>query len=203
MNTKIISKGSAAIMIAAKGAEEIIRNVEVLSENAARELVEELYTTHYAPVYRYLAFRLSNKSDAEDLAQTVFVKALVSLKNGIWDGGGGVYYLFTIARNTLIDHFRRSKHTPVASDDLIEGVADRVTTAGPVESRERRELISAAMTSLRASEIKAVTLRFFEDLEYAVIAKIMGKREDAVRQLVHRGLKTLKGLLHDEGVFAS
>ncbi len=51
------------------------------------------------------------------------------------------------------------------------------------------------MGNLRSNESEAIRLRFFSDLDYRTIAKIMGKREDAVRQLVHRGLRSLKELL--------
>jgi len=169
-------------------------------EVAIRALAERLYVSHYTPLYRYLFFRLRNRSDAEDLTQTVFVKAFCSLKSGMWDGGGDIHYLFTIARNTLIDYFRRAKHTPIASDELIESRADKLTTGAPVEERERKELIAAGIAKLREAEAEAVTLRYLADMEYGAIAKLMGKREDAVRQLVHRGIKSLKGHLSEEGL---
>ncbi len=169
-------------------------------EEGIRALGEQLYTSHYTPLYRYLFFRVRNKRDAEDLAQTVFVKAFVSLKNGIWDGGGDIHYLFTIARNTLIDHFRRGKHMPIVSDELIESTADLVTTSAPVEEREHREVVAIGLNKLKPAEAEAVTLRYISDLEYDAIAKLMGKREDAVRQLVHRGLKSLRGHLENEGL---
>ncbi len=156
---------------------------------------EELYNECYTRIFRYFSFRLPSKENAEDLTQTVFMKICASLKNGIWDGQGRIHYIFTVARNTLIDHFRRSKHTPIACDELVDSVADIATTSGPIEDRELREMLDGAMSNLRKNEVEAIKLRFFADLDYRNIAKIMGKREDAVRQLVHRGLRSLKGLL--------
>lgn len=170
------------------------------TEEDVRALGERLYVSHYTPLYRYLFFRLRNKRDAEDLAQTVFVKAFASLKNGIWDGAGDIHYLFTIARNTLIDYFRRGKHAPITSDELIESCADTVTTSAPVEEREHRELIAHGLEKLKPAEAEALTLRYLSDMEYGEMAKIMDKREDAVRQLVHRGLKSLKAHLENEGL---
>jgi len=163
-------------------------------------LGERLYVSHYTPLYRYLFFRVRNKRDAEDLVQTVFVKAFASLKDGVWDGAGDIHYLFTIARNTLIDHFRRGKHAPITSDELIESTADLVTTSGPVEEREHRELIAVGIQKLKPAEAEAVTLRYMADMEYGDIARLMQKREDAVRQLVHRGLKSLKHHLEESGL---
>ena len=173
---------------------------ETLSTMSAENLGEHLYNSYYTPLFRYLYFRVRNHDDAEDLAQTVFVKAFNSLKEGMWNGAGGIKYLFTIARNTLIDHYRRAKHVAIASDELIESFADLVATDGPVEERERRELIASGLKVLRDTEAEAVNLRYIADMDYDAIAVIMGKRPDAVRQLVHRGLKTLRKFLEEGGL---
>ena len=170
---------------------------ETLSSLSLEALGEHLYKTHYKPLFRYLYFRVRNHDDAEDLAQTVFVKAFNSLKEGMWNGAGGIRYLFTIARNTLIDHYRRAKHVAIASDELIESCADLMATDEPVIEREHRELIAAGLKVLRDAEAEAVNLRYIADMDYDAIAAIMGKRPDAVRQLVHRGLKTLRKFLED------
>lgn len=172
------------------------------TEENASTLAEKLYTEHYQALYRYLCSRLHNIADAEDLVQTVFVKAFVSLKNGIWTGEGNIFYLFRIARNTLIDYYRRSKHMVIASDELVEKVADCFTTLGSAVDREQQEFLSMLVGKLRASEARAVTLRFFSDMEYESIAKIMNKREDAVRQLVHRGLRSLRALMEEDESYA-
>jgi len=181
---------------------ELFTVLSVESEEAIRALGEQLYLDHYATLYRYLYARLHSKYDAEDLAQTVFVKAYTSLKKGLWDGGGDIYYLFTIARNTLIDYFRRNRHTPIASDELIAGLTDTVITSAPGEEREQREYMSGVLDKLRPSEGKAVEFRFFNDMEYREIAEKMHKREEAVRQLVHRGLKSMREYLQQEEMFA-
>ncbi|MBP7804829.1 MAG: sigma-70 family RNA polymerase sigma factor [Candidatus Pacebacteria bacterium] len=161
-------------------------------------LGEGLYKAYYSRIFKYFSFRLFNKSEAEDLAQTVFLKIFTSLKRGLWEGTGDLSYIFTVARNTLIDYFRRAKHALIVSDEIIQSIADSVTTSSRIEETEERERIMTAMKNLREEESEAVTLRYFADMEYPVIAKIMDKKEDAVRQLVHRGLKALKATLQLE-----
>ena len=158
-------------------------------------VLEEIHGECYARIFRYFSFRLSSKENAEDLTQTVFLKIYASLKNGIWNGQGHVQYIFTVARNTLIDHFRRNKHVTIASDEIVQSFVDTCSTSSPIEEREMREMITDAMSNLKENEVTAINLRFFSDLDYRTIAKIMGKREDAIRQLVHRGLRSLKGYL--------
>jgi RNA polymerase sigma-70 factor (ECF subfamily) len=173
----------------------------LLSIGSAGYLVEHLYTAHQQAIFRYFFFRLRNRSDAEDLSQSVFMKAFSSLKNGIWNGEGGIHYLFVIARNTLIDYFRKNRHTPIVSDDLTCDLFDTVTTDGPVEAREREELIAMAIAKLPCAEAQAVTLRFIKDMDYEAISVIMGKRKDTIRQLVHRGRKALRKHIACSGLF--
>jgi len=168
------------------------------SVRSADAIGEELYTAYYARIHKYFSFRLFDKSEAEDLAQTVFLKVFSSLKKGLWDGEGDLRYIFAIARNTLIDYFRRNKHTVVVSDEIVSDTVSTLVTSGPMEDREEREIITAAMQGLRTEEMRAVSFRFFSDMEYPLIAQMMGKREDAVRQLVHRGLKSLRANLEPQ-----
>ncbi len=170
---------------------------QILSESEYSAFFEKMYISCYDRIRRYFFFRLRNTYDADDLTQTVFLKAYSSLKKRIWNGAGGVCYIFIIARNTLIDHFRKKKSEPIFSDDLLESMSSDLSTADPIEECERRELIVSAMQELHLAEIDAVTLRFFFDLDYHSVAEIMHKKEDAVRQLVHRGIKSLRNLLPD------
>lgn len=153
---------------------------------------ELLYKAYYRRIERYFSFRIFEKHEAEDLAQTVFLKIFASLRKGQWEGSGGICYIFTVARNTLIDYFRRRKHALVVSDELVEAFADSTFADDSIERTEQKELILSAMRDLRKEEVEAVILRFFSDMEYPAIAKIMKKKEEAVRQLVHRGIKALK-----------
>lgn len=174
---------------------------EAPNKSTMHERGEILYKTHYTPIFRYLFFRLKNREDAEDLAQTVFLKAFKSLDEGSWSDKESTSYLFTIARNTLIDFFRRKKYTPIVSDEIISIAVDTDTTDNPMKTRELEELVARGVSKMREKEKEAVTLRFIAGIPYEEIAQIMGKREDAIRQLVHRGLKSLKGHLEDDGLF--
>lgn len=167
-------------------------------EETSETLGEKMYKNHYTKIHRYFSFRIFDKCEAEDLAQTVFLKIFRSLKSGLWEGAGDVAYIFTVARNTLIDHFRRGKFASIVSDDLVENFSDSIMSSDTMdhsEQREQREMLASAMKGMRKAEGEAVTLRFLSDMEYPMIAKIMKRKEDAVRQLVHRGLKSLRLVL--------
>jgi RNA polymerase sigma factor (sigma-70 family) len=167
--------------------------IETLSGIKNMDLLgEQLYKMYYVRIYRYFNFRVFDKSEAEDLAQTVFLKIFASLKKGLWEGTGDICYIFTVARNTLIDYFRRNKHASIVSDDLVGTFSDSLHTEDIIVQSELREQLLSAMQHLRKEQAEAVKLRYFSDLDYPAIAKLMQKKEDAVRQLVHRGLASLK-----------
>ncbi len=183
------------------GTEMLLSRVE--AADSATLLGDTFYRSYYDRIYRYFSFRLFDKSEAHDLTQTVFLKIFSSLQRGLWDGAGDIHYIFTVARNTLIDYFRQNKHAMIVSTDLVYALADSVTDAGIIDQGQHRELLASAVGKLRKEEGEAVAYRFFADMEYKHIAQIMGKEVCTVRQLVHRGLKSLRGKLESHTHFFS
>jgi len=150
-----------------------------------------LFDHYYAPVYRYVAARVGRPSDAEDLAQLVFVKALEALPRyevrGVPFGG----WLFRLARNVVIDHIRtRREH--VALDLAIERSTDE---AGPGELaalRQELDSVARALTRLTPEQREAIELRFFAGLSAREAAEAMGRQEGTIRGLQFRAIAALR-----------
>ncbi len=147
---------------------------------------------HYGePVYRYIASRVRNPSDAEDLTQTVFVKAFEALPRyearGVPFGG----WLFRLARNTVIDHTRtRHEHTDIEA--LVERSTDDLGPDEQVVTRQQIEAMGAAIESLTDEQRDAIALRFFAGLSAREAAEAMGKQEGTVRGLQFRAIAALR-----------
>ena len=150
-----------------------------------------LFDHFYGPVYRYVAARVGRPSDAEDLAQLVFVKALEALPRyearGIPFGG----WLFRLARNVVIDHIRtRREHTTL---DLI--VERSGGDAGPDElaqMRQEMDSVTLALRRLTPEQREAIELRFFAGLSAKEAAEAMGRQEGTVRGLQFRAIAALR-----------
>jgi RNA polymerase sigma-70 factor (ECF subfamily) len=173
-----------------------------LDDTAIERLVQEaragdawafglLFDHYHLPVYRYIASRVHRPSDAEDLTQLVFVKALEALpryeSRGIPFGG----WLFRLARNTVIDHVR-TRHDHV---DLDAASGQAVTGAGPDEvtvARQELDEVAAALAELTDEQREAVTLRFFAGLSAREAAVVMGKQEGTIRGLQFRAIAALR-----------
>ena len=166
-----------------------------LSRGATRATADEaalLFEAYGERVRRYIAFRVRSPEDAEDLAADVFRRVL-SAPVPI-DAGARPAWLFRVAHNAVIDHYRRRRFlAPLAT------ILDRPDDAPSLPERAMRDeelrRIDVALATLVGRQRAAIYLRFYEDLEYADIASVMGIPAVTARTLVHRGLKKLAGQL--------
>lgn len=163
------------------------------AKNGEQKAFEELYSSLYTPVYRFLLSRTRSREDAEDLAGDSFVKFFNALDRYVPMRDSALPYLFTIARNLLIDRARRNKRTGHMDEELFFSIPD----AGP-SPQKQSELgddivaLQRSLEKLPEGERSAVTLRYFDGLSMKEVADILEKKEDAVRQLVSRGLRRLR-----------
>ena len=155
------------------------------------EAFGSLFDRYYGPVYRYVAARVGRPSDAEDLAQLVFVKALEALPRyemrGVPFGG----WLFRLARNVVIDHVRtRREHVTL---DLMVERSSRED--GPDELavlRQEMDSVVHALRRLTPEQREAIELRFFAGLSAKEAAEVMGRQEGTIRGLQFRAIAALR-----------
>lgn len=159
-----------------------------------KETFEELYKNCFTPVYRYAYARLGHREAAEDIAQIVFSKAWETRDRYEDRGKPPLAYLFTIARNSIIDRLRR-KEPLVMSDIEISSLKIQDDTNDPARMSQQAEssrFIQAALADLPEDQREAVLLRYIADLPYSEIADILDKNEEAVRKTVSRALQLLR-----------
>lgn len=167
----------------------------ILAKQGDKKAFEELYLSLFTPVYRYVYVRVRNKELAEDICHTVFIKALESLPQHASSNTSPIAYFLTAARNTLIDHWRKKKDTLLthnSDEDPPELVSQR---KGPhemlVETEQTQELY-AAMQDLNEEQREVLILKFINEQSADEIALIIGKSNDAVRQIQSRAIKQLR-----------
>ena len=171
--------------------DEAIERLVEAAKDGDPEAFGALFDHFYAPVYRYVAARVGRPSDAEDLAQLVFVKALEALPRyelrGVPFGG----WLFRLARNVVIDHVRtRREHVTL---DII--VQQSTEDDGPDELaalRQDMDSVAFALRRLTPEQREAIQLRFFAGLSAKEAAIAMGRQEGTVRGLQFRAIAALR-----------
>lgn len=170
------------------------------AKNGDSGAFDELHTRFLTPIYRYVYFRVKRKEDAEDIAQTVFLKAYQSLPRFEDRGVSPLAYFYSIARNAVIDHWR--KKGEIFLEDIGANARDIPVGQGIEHSILERawsqEIIAEGMSSLTHLEAEAVTLKFLHDMSNAEIARALGKSEEAVRQLQSRGIRKMRGRLQND-----
>ncbi len=155
------------------------------------EAFGQLFDHYHEPIYRYVASRVYRPTDAEDLTQTVFVKALEALPRyearGVPFGG----WLFRLARNAVID-FVRTRHEHVELDVVGQRSAAEAQPDVVILMRHDIEEVGIALATLTHEQRDAIALRFFGGLSAREAAEAMGKQEGTVRGLQFRAIAALR-----------
>ncbi len=163
-----------------------------------RDAFGKLYISYLPGIYRYIFFRVGQRQeDAEDLSQTTLIRAWEAIGNYSIRKASFRAWLYTIAHNVVIDHYReRNRH---ATAQLTATIADEMSGgASPEEelvTNDVTEEVRMALEKVSNEHKQVVILRHMEGLSYTEIAQITGKREDAMRALHHRALLALKQVL--------
>jgi len=153
---------------------------------------------HFAnPVYRYLFSRVGNQADAEDLAAQTFLTALEKLPR-YREQGHFKAWLFTIARNKALDHFRKQRsEDPLDASDPVARGSDLLSN---VIRSERIGQLTAAIQELEDYEQELLRLRYVADLSFAEMATVLGKNQDTVKKALYRLQARLQSLMEATNV---
>lgn len=160
-----------------------------------KEAFGEIYNLLFKQIFRYLYFSVRNKELAQDLTQDTFFKAWKSVSSGSTSNGSFKSFLYTIARNLVIDYYRKKKEVSL---DSVGEYVDHILVEGPedlIAQDEEKEMVNKALSKLNDNERQFIVLRFFEELRFSEMARILDKGEGSVRVATHRVLKKLKGIL--------
>jgi RNA polymerase sigma-70 factor, ECF subfamily len=164
------------------------------SRNGDREAFGRLYESFAKRIYAYFYYRTLRRETAEDLTSAVFVKALEALDGFKPEPGGFAAWIFTIARNALTDHYRRSSRVE-AVGDLSSGVWD-LADPGDLEmeavERDRWERLKPYLARLSGEQREILIMRLWDELSYREIARLLGKNEGACKMTYSRALSFLR-----------
>jgi RNA polymerase sigma-70 factor (ECF subfamily) len=154
--------------------------------------VLEAYDEHVWDVYAFLAYRVSNRADAEDLTQQTFERAVRSAHRFDPERASVRTWLLAIARNLLIDHSRLASTT---REIPTEEIVPRGWSDGPEHRLGVSAELEAALRELSSREREIVALRFGGDLTGPEIAEMLGLSLSNVQQILSRSLRRMRGLL--------
>lgn len=154
-----------------------------------------LYDTYVDEIYRFILHRVGNQQTAEDLTSQVFLKAWDNLGRYKMRGSPFGAWLFKIARNIVIDYYRTQKVTLPLEAEALSKPDPTANVAKEVEQRLQGEWLREILLRLTEDQREVLTLKFVNGLKTAEVAKVMGKRQGAIRALQMRALQALAELV--------
>lgn len=149
----------------------------------------EIFDRFQPEIVRYLAHRTGNIDTAEDLAQQVFLKAWQAIPRFEHRGAPFKSWLYRMAHNQMVDHFRTSRPTTDLEGVDVPAAA---TAEGELLTGETNERLRAALDRLSDDHREVLTLRFLMEKSAREIGKIMDRKEVTVRGLQMRALQALR-----------
>ena len=159
-----------------------------------QEAFAQLYEKYFDKIYRYVALKIGNRVEAEDMTQQVFVNALHSISSYKWRGFPFSAWLFRIAHNQVVDYLRKKTRQPTVS--LNESsTSSESNIQKTVEQKMNVEQLVLATRKLTPAQQEVILLRFTGELPIAQVAKIMGKSEGAIKALQHSAILALRKTL--------
>ncbi|MCL5436091.1 MAG: RNA polymerase sigma factor [Patescibacteria group bacterium] len=164
-----------------------------LASAGDQKAYESLYREFFPKISRFVNYRVSHRETAEDLVAEIFVKAWQSLQ-GSSEVSSFPKWIFTIARNRVIDHYRTKRPTAdlFELENLLEYEDNIVNTIDlDIASRQFLEILD----ELPSDQQQVIRLKFLEDLANEEIAAIIDKTPGTIRVIQHRAIGALKKLL--------
>ena len=168
--------------------------MSTVKENiSARETFAELYEEYLPKVFRYIQYRVSNMQLTEDLTSTVFEKALVNFSKYSKDKARFSTWIFSIARNTVIDHYRaQGRRKTVPLEETYDTSSDDPSPDEALSRAEERKKLRESLAKLSGEEREIISLKFGAALNNRQIAGVLGLSESNVGTKLYRTLRKLR-----------
>lgn len=152
-----------------------------------------LFERHHVALFGFLSRLTGDRSAAEDLVQEVFVRIL-KYRATYRDGGSFETWLFRIARNARVDHFRKRRWIESVPDERLDGPADAPGPAHRLERERDADRLKRALLALREDRRELIVLARYQGMKYEAIAELLGIEIGAVKVRVHRAMKELRDI---------
>ncbi len=178
------------------------KQIEIFSkEKLSKKDFEYLYQTYYQKVYDFTLRRVSDPHVAEDLTSSIFEKIVKSLNDFQWQGITVSAWIFRIARNMVIDHYRKNnKHKGDVSLDLVSNFIESKSESAleMLIDDEIQIKLYNAIREFRDEDQYLIYYKYFEGLSNKEISDLMQMSETNIGTRLHRIRKKLRQYLNNE-----
>ena len=175
-------------------------DIVTLAQGGDVQAIGALYDQHHQALFRYLWARVGERQTAEELTGDVFMRMLAALPRYRPSVVPFRAWLFRIAHNLLVDHYRKEGGRVAVPLQSAEEVSDGSDPAAQVEQKITAERVQQALAAVDEPQRSVIALRFLSGLSLEETAAVIDKSESAVKALQHRGLVAIRRALTQEKV---
>jgi RNA polymerase sigma-70 factor, ECF subfamily len=169
-----------------------LRRLVELGQQGDRAALEELYLLHFDRIYSYLHMSLGNRHDAEDLTTQTFLKMLESIGRFKWQSAPFSAWLFRIAHNLAMDHFRANRRWQPEEEVPEPAPPEESSAEAEAMHSIGRQSMLELIEDLSSEQQQVLALKFVFNFSNGEAATILGKTEGAIKSLQHRALVSLQ-----------
>ncbi len=159
-----------------------------------------LYDSYIDKIYRFVYFKTHHKETAEDLVSETFLKALENIHSFNPAKGKFSSWIYQIARNTVVDHYRSFKRNSNVED--IWDLSDNSDIARDADLNLQLGKVKIYLKELSPRHREIITLRLWQELSYEEIAEITGSSKEASKMMFSRAIKELRQKMPASLLFA-
>lgn len=155
----------------------------------------KIYDKYIDKIYRFIFLKVSSQEIAEDLCSEVFTRGWERFKQNKCDIKNIQAFLYQIARNLIVDHYRYKGQAQLISVDAMPLLDEGMDLEERAMLNSDVNKVKAALTNLNEDYREVIVWYYLDELSVPEIAKILGKSEEAVRVQIHRALEALRGVI--------
>jgi len=158
------------------------------------QFFSQIYDEHVDKVYRFVFFKVSNEALAQDITSETFTRLWkqITLDKEIKNPSG---FLFHVAKNLIVDHYRTKDQNPVILDNPETILDTNQDIAGQAVQKDEMRAVMVALEQLNDDYRLAVSMYYIEQEPVSEVAKALSKSQGATRVMIHRGMKQLREIL--------
>ena len=157
-----------------------------------KKIFSTIYDQNIDKIYRFIYFKVNSKEVAEDLTSEVFVRGWDKFKLPGQELKNPSAFLYQIARNLVVDHYREKGRAQVISTDYLMVDDPKQDLAEATLLKSDMDAVRAVLFELNDDYQNAIIWRYLEEIPIAEISEMMNKSEEATRVTLHRALKALR-----------
>ena len=157
-----------------------------------------IYDQYIDKIYRFVYLKVSSHEIAEDITSKVFIRGWEAFKSPTGAIKNPGAFLYQIARNAVVDHYREKGRDKTVSVDASPQIADPGTDAQDMAILSAdMDIVKKGIQKLKKEYQDIIIWYYLEDMATAEIANLVNKPEGTVRVMLHRGLNDLREIIQE------